>query len=211
MRETELAAMVVSSLSEWGWEVYQEVTGPFGRCDIVATRGPVVWAVECKTSFGLAVMEQAHNWTRYANYASVAVPIAPGRFGEKMCRSLGIGVLWAKVNQEEVLETVRPKFNRKTLKLKLFEEQKTFCPAGSTHGHWTPFKRTVRALVFEARKNPGIPFDKLIREIDHHYSSYSTAKSCLRGFIGTVIPELRTEIINRKLCVFPVENKEADA
>lgn len=203
--ETTLAAMVVESLTEWGWEVYQEVTGPFGRCDIVAKRGSIVWAIECKTSFGLAVMEQAHNWTRYANYSSVAVPIAPGRFGEKMCRTLGIGVLWVRVNHEEVSETVRPKLNRKILNLKLHEEQKTFCPAGSTHGHWTPFKRTVRALVLEVRNHPGIHFDKLIKEIDHHYSSFSSAKSCLRGFIGTVIPELRVEIVDRKLCVFPVD------
>ena len=200
--ETDLAKIVIELLSEWGWDVYQEVQGHGGICDIVGKRGNILWAIECKKSFGLAVIEQAHNWIKYAHYSSVAVPqTRDGYFAEQICREYGIGVF--RIKGETPRETIRPKMHRAIIPLHLYEEQKTFCEAGSANGgHWTDFKRTVRNLVREVELHPGMEFNKAIKVIDHHYSSFGSAKSCLRGFIGTVIPELRVEIVNRKLCVF---------
>ena len=57
-----------------------------------------------------------------------------------------------------------------------YEEQKTFCDAA-----------------------------EIAADIGRHYDSFCTAKPCLGGFIGTVIPESRVEIVYRKRCVFPVQ------
>ena len=75
--EVELARPVVAWLRLQRWEVYQEVQmgngGPVA--DIVARLGNLYWVVECKTKFGLAVMDQAHGWLGYAHLVSVAVPV----------------------------------------------------------------------------------------------------------------------------------------
>lgn len=209
--ETELAKEVIDNLTLWGWEIYQEVEGPGGRCDIVAKRGKIQWAIECKLSFGFPVLEQAFNWRRYAHYSSVAVPSAPGSFSlaHKVCETQGIGILRVLFNSNQVDELLKPSLNRHGGKLKLYEEQKTFCEAGGNQGgHWTPFKRTKRELIDKVRITPGIEFNQLIKAIDHHYGTFSTAKSCLRGFIGSsVIPELRCDMVDRKLCVFMADSK----
>jgi hypothetical protein len=213
--ESDLAKTVITMLREQGWEIYQEVEGPGGRADIVAVRGKIQWAIECKMSFGLAVIEQAHNWTRHCHYSSIAVPRGPSWFGRDICKSFGIGILSAHVWPEhydhvDVNELVRPKLNRKVCSLKLHEEQKTFCAAGGNRGgHWTPFKRTIRNLISRVHNEPGIEFEKLIKVLDHHYGSNASAKSCLRNFIGSdVIPELKIEMVGRKLCVFPADKKD---
>jgi len=211
MSEVDLAKMVVSHLVDWGWEVYQEVdgNGTGGRCDIVGKRGKVLWAIECKMSFGFPVIEQAAKWRFRAHYVSIAIPSPRSRenFGWKVCRDYGIGMLTCR--HRDITEEIRPRLHRKIRPLEVFEEQKTFCDAGSPcGGHWTRFKCTVRNLVAEVNRCPGIEFNQLIKGLDHHYHTFGTAKSCLRGFIGTVIPELRAEMVGRKLCVFPAEVKQ---
>lgn len=206
--ETGLAQLVVERVKDMGFEVYQEVEGPGGRCDIVAVRGKIHWAIECKLSFGMAVMEQAYNWLSQgrAHYVSVATPsLHTGWLQQRICKDYGIGVIGVKYG--EVREIERPRFNRRALGFKLFDQQKTFCQAGSNRGgHFTRFKWTVQNLVDKVHKQPGIEFVELIKSIDHHYGTFSTAKSCLREFIGTsVIPEIECRMVGKKLCVFPKE------
>jgi len=207
--EQELAQCLIKNLQEWGWTIYQEVEGPGGRVDIVAARDKIQWAIEAKLSFGFPVIEQAYNWRRQCHYSSVAVPWKSAGYrglAKNVCKNYGIGVIRIEIDRDIVEESVKPKLNRKPHLLKLYEEQKTFCEAGSSKGgQWTPFKRTCRELINLVRAKPGVEFNELIKTLDHHYSSLSSAKSCLRGFIGTVIPELRTETVNNKLCVFIAE------
>lgn len=75
IKETDVAAAVVAWLADMGWDVYQEVSlGNGGRtADLVARSGAVLWAIECKVSLGLAVLEQAHDLLPYAHLVSVAV------------------------------------------------------------------------------------------------------------------------------------------
>jgi hypothetical protein len=204
--EKDLAKIVVAMLQEWGWEVYQEVRGNGGRCDIVGSRGKLLWAIECKLSFGLPIIEQASKWIWQAHYVSIATPNSPSAFGEQILRHYGIGSISFR-GSEDYFERVRPRLNRKIHPIKLHEEQKYYAEAGTNGGgYYTPFKKTVNALILAVNHHPGIEFNKLIKEIDHHYQTLSTAKSCLRGFIGSsVIPQLRCEITDRRLCVFPVE------
>jgi hypothetical protein len=207
MKECEMASKVVTHLAESGFDVYQEVMGQYGVCDIVGVFDKITVAVECKTSFSLAVLGQAYRWRYSAHYVYVAVPArsAPDEFGQKICRDYGIGRLTCG---QEIRESIRPHLFRAKMKktgFKLYEQQKTFCAAGSANGgHWTPFKQTVSNVISLVRQKPGIPFTDLIKEIDYHYRTPGTAKSCLRKFIDTdVIPGVETRMVDRKLCVFP--------
>jgi len=202
--ETDLARKTVEILQEWGWEVYQEVIGRNGRCDVVGKRGQLLWAVECKLTFGLSVIEQAINWKGQAHYVSISTPSTrySSRIGNQILRHYGIGHLECKMDHYS--ETVKPHLNRKIKPIALHEEQKHGAQAGTNGGGYhTPFRNTVNLLIRRVHQKPGIEFKTLITEIDHHYSSLASAKSCLRGFIGTVIPELRFETVDGKLCVFP--------
>lgn len=203
MTEQELAEIVVHDLQSSGWDIYQEVEHHRGIADIVAVRGQIQWVIEAKTTFGFKVIEQAFRWKGWCNYVSVAVPKMTSHVGERFCRDYGIGVI-SVIGQP--YESLKAALQRRVVKIPLNDAQKDFCKAGdASGGRWTPFKQTCIHLVEKVKRNPGIEFNVLIKELDHHYQSHSSAKSCLRGFIGTVIPELRVEIIGRKLCVFITE------
>ena len=212
MTEEELAQIVIQELKDWQWDIYQEVEC-YGRvADIVAVKGRVQWVIEVKTSFGMKVMEQALRWKWICNYVSIAVPKVKNEFGKFLCRQNGIGIMtrftesgrpWSHGQMNEIL---KPSLHRKPGGIELKEIQKNFCNAGSSKGgHWTPFKQTCMNLIEIVQRNEGMEFSQLIKDLDHHYSSYGSARSCLLGFIGTVIPELRTEIVGGKLCVFTVK------
>jgi hypothetical protein len=202
--ETELAKIVVDKLHDWHWEVYQEVIYGPGRADIIAVNGKIRWGIECKASLGMAVIEQAYSLKNYCHYTSIATPISRSQMPVIICSRFGIGMMTIYHMRDDCTENLKPKLNRRPITMTLHDEQKTYCAAGSNQGgHWTAFKHTRDALIRYVRQHPGAQFSDVIKQIDHHYSSLSTAKSCLRGFIGTsVIPELRTEIIERRLCVF---------
>lgn len=98
--ETQVAAPVVAWLRAGGWDVYQEVRQGAGAraCDIVATQGRLIWAVEVKTRLSNAVLEQAAYWRQYAHFASVAVPM---RYDEDWVQKVfierhGLGVIGVK-------------------------------------------------------------------------------------------------------------------
>lgn len=209
--EEELADKVIKTLKEWKWEIYKEVQGPGGRCDIVAKNGSILWAVECKINFGIAVLEQAYNWKYYnkANYVSIALPKDVSFMGKEICSKFGIGVLVYSKYMDEVVEKKKPEFVRKIKPFELHEEQKDWGSAGTKEGgYFTPFKKTTRSLVEAVKRKNGIEYNQLIKTLDHHYGSLSSAKTCLKKFIETnVIPELELKIIDKKLCVFLKENK----
>ncbi len=210
LSESDVAKAVIEDLKAWKWEVYQEVNY-YGRvADIVAVRGHIQWAIETKTSFGLKVMEQAFRWKGICHYASIAVPKVKNTFGQFLCRQHGIGVITLLTEAGKpwgcggsAMEIIKPGLSRRIVGLELNEKQKYLCEAGSAKGgHWTPFKETCDNLVKAVKRSEGMEFSHLIERIDHHYASYHSARSCLKGFIGTVIPELKLVNVNGKLCVF---------
>lgn len=97
--EEALATAVSGWLAADGWETYHEVGGGGGsnRADIVATRGHLVWVVECKLRLGLEVLAQAEGWIGSAHFVSVAVPAdSRGRvtwFAEQIAAERGVGVI----------------------------------------------------------------------------------------------------------------------
>lgn len=186
MSERELAAAVVAWL-EGGWDVYQEVAGNCGVADIVAVDkdGPRLWIIECKTSFSLAVLSQAWHWIKAGAAHRVSVAVPCGRnwktrvFTEAIADAFGIGVL--SVNGTLITDRLTPRLHRKIVTpIRVYEEQKTECKAGSSRGgHWTAFRGTCKAVASFVSENPGCTATELVAGVEHHYASTSSARSSL--------------------------------
>lgn len=168
--------------------MFQEVTGAGGRADIVARQGSIVWVIETKTTFGLPVIEQAKRWSLHAHLVSVGTPSYPGEFGQEVCRLFGVGIISSGRTYSDgsgTKEVLRPRLNRKPWKLpRLCEEHKTYAEAGTNGGgYFTPFRRTMRIVEEEVRRTPGITIKELVKRVDHHYCSDSTARQCLAKWL----------------------------
>lgn len=184
LAEVDVAAPVVAWLRAGGWDVYQEVRNGKGgerSCDLVATRGPLVWAVEAKVRLCVEVLEQAHWWLQYAHYASVAVPYhylsALGPAFGHLVRAWGLGIFGVRPMEalcggtaiDKLVDNMHypPRLHRRGLAVHLrrwlCEEQKTFLAAGSPcGGGWTPFKDTCRNLAQFVREHPGCTLKEAI-------------------------------------------------
>lgn len=182
--EVALAERVTFWLRDLHWEVYQEVSCRGSRCDLVATQGPVTWAIEVKASFGLAVLEQAVFWKPHANRSSIAVPSATA-FGQKLADTYGIGIL--QVGYDRITERLPARLQRRCdgrLRRALRDEQKTYAPAGNSWGaYFSPFKATCANLAKHVRENPGTTLKAAINAISHHYASPQSARSHLVKWI----------------------------
>lgn len=198
-KESELAKVVVEELRERGWIVYQEVDVGSGTCDIVATRGRVLWAIECKVSLGLAVLAQARGWKDSANLVSVAV--LPGRMSDTRRLALdaaagfGIGVLevyreasyrWRFGGEGSRLqELAKPALRRRTfdfLRKRLRPEQQTYAEAGNADGkRWTPYMATCKALQHVLDREGPLTIREAVAALSgqHHYANEVSARSSL--------------------------------
>jgi hypothetical protein len=179
MKETDLAERVVAWLKHEGWDVYQEVEGPNGRCDIYAVREPLTWAIEVKATFGLKVIEQAHGWLGHANLVSIATPKPPNGFGLELCRHFGIGTIeivprenwdnrmidsgekWPNGSPLMRRERVdlppdlhvhqysKPRFLRRSARPRLYESQKDYAPAGNNYGKYVTGASEVKRQLVD--------------------------------------------------------------
>ena len=137
---------------------------------------------------------------QYANYVSIAIPGERRKKGslfyEMACRQFGIGCL--KVFSNCVRETVRPKINRipkwANISIHLTEQQKTFAEAGNNKGQrWTPFQQTAQNIYDYLHQHPGATLKQVIDNVDHHYQTSATAKSCIALWIRKGIIQVRQE------------------
>jgi hypothetical protein len=203
MTEQELAEKVVGWLQDQHWEVYQEVSCAGAICDIVAVRGPALWAIECKLKMGLAVLGQAHEWLRHANYVSVAVP-RPKRnrsaFINVLLRDYGIGCIELTERSSDQMASwgldirQRPaSFRRRVsgrLRAVLREEHKTWAKAGNARGaRFTPFQGTKRDIQRVVGQRKSLPLRELIDILDHHYATDASAKQHLTKLIEAGVIE----------------------
>lgn len=222
IKETDLAKAVVQWLSDYHWTVYQEVqVESFGRvADIVAIQGPLLWVIECKTSLGLAVMEQASHWTPYAHLVSVAVPSRKeysrhGSFVDRVLKLLGIGTLSYHsgsdygVRYQRVQEgSVSPRLNRTAaagrIRSALTEQQKTWAEAGNSEGRrWTPFQETSTRVTTYIKSHPGCTMSDVVRCVKTHYHSPSTARACLAKWIyAGVLSGVEIRTVGKKNFLF---------
>lgn len=197
MKETELAAPVVAWLNEQNWTVYQEVQfGPMSSiADIVAVRHGILWIIECKVAYGLAVLTQASGWA--AHYRSVAIPFAREKRDYQVARDYyRVGVLEVTAWEPCIRESVpAPLFLRQNDKWArdrvrryfplLTETHKTFAQAGSNrHDHLTPYKQTMMDVRKVIEKNPGCTVKFLYEQLGKmHYASRAS-------FTGNLIKSL---------------------
>lgn len=218
--EQELAALVVNWLASEGWEVYQEVQiARAGRiADIVATtkRGSVtlLWLIECKLSFTLDLISQAASWVGLAHWVSVAVPYtrrtSRGVMGV-LLDHYGLGVLrisGAPRSQSPVVLERSPRLCRhigKSLQEGLCEPQRTFAAAGNPNGQrWSPWKQTLALLREHVAAHPGCSMKDALKQIRHHYSSDSTARSSLVKWIElNRVPGVTLQRDGRHLMLYP--------
>jgi hypothetical protein len=210
--EADLARKVVSWLQDYQWEVYQEVqVASYDRiADIVATQGPLLWVIECKTSLGLSVMEQAYYWLGHANYISVAVPSRnnysrEGYFVTRLLTGLGIGSICVRSSGDQPVfqGEAKQRLFRKTshlLRNALVEAHKSFAEAGNAHGRrWSPFKETCAKIYAYVKQHPGCSIGDVVKNIETHYHTPSTAKSCLSKWINQgIVPGVESKTEGRR-------------
>lgn len=222
--ETALAAAVVDWLRAELWTVYQEVVCCGSICDLVATRGPLVWAIETKLSFGQPVLEQARNWIGRANWVSVATPHGGGSGGiiAEWARWKGIG--WLTAGHSRLDERIPPAFTRVrgsgmrtggitgsgmyTLRGCLRPQQITGVAAGgNAGGYYTPFRDTCQKVAAVVASNPGVGMRDLLAGVGAtHYASSAGARASIahwaeKGKIPGV--ELRRE--GKTVRLYPTE------
>lgn len=101
MKESDMYPPLKKWLENQGYTVYPEIEprpgGP--RADIVAAKDDQIMIVEMKTSFGLAVMEQADYWASggYAHQTYIAIPLRERwqvpAIAQRTLELIGVGVL----------------------------------------------------------------------------------------------------------------------
>lgn len=218
MTEQDAAALVVTYLSELGFEVYQEVTFPEGViADIVAVRGLECWIVEVKTAWSLALLEQCrqHKLWGHGNRIFAAVPISRNQEDhQRLFLDCGFGTILigcaAPTGTGPKLGKMAPKLTwrpiQTTLKM-LHSGYQTSAKAGapSAAGRWTPFAQTCRFLHQEVLKEPGLSVKDAMSRIKHHYASEASARSSMLSWIEAGrMPGVRAERDGKLFRLFPV-------
>lgn len=209
MKETDIGERTAAMLRDMGWTVYAEVqAGPQNPiCDIVATRGSMVWAIECKAARSIDVIDQASQWLGAAHLVSVAVPPSvrgrraffPGLSAWKEIAEIrGIGVIAVREYGRDVeIESFGRVYRRIApgrLLNRLRDEQQASVPGTAGGGHWTPFRGTCEQLRTVVHTHPGIKMADALTKIKHHYGNQKTAASSLSKWIKEGIVEgLRLE------------------
>lgn len=200
LTETAIGEAVVAWLRAQDWDVYQEVKAGVHQApvaDIVATRGPVVWIIECKKAIGVEVLDQLLYWYRlgFANYFSAATfatckqYVAPktriSEVAKYLLNHFGMGGLY--VDPKDPTHIIReplPRLHRRPkewhdIRDYLHPDQRTRIPAGQKGGNYsTPFQRTCDELRRLVEAGPISP-KEAIEQMSHHYQCDSTARSCL--------------------------------
>jgi len=217
MKETDLAKLVVDWLIDQHWDVYQEVQFYYGGpiADIVAVRNGIMWIIECKTSYGFTVLQQASNWM--VHYRSVAVPseIHYHRDYAVAEHYYRVGVIEVKLKYDSVREVVEaPLMYRKRNMVKRFSSEltelhKTFAPAGSSSGqHLTPYKLTIMEVKKIVQINPGCTIKDLYAELGKmHYASEASFKgTLLKSLIDFEKDWCKVDMSTRPFKLFAITN-----
>lgn len=204
LTEETIATRLQNWLTAQGWDCYPEVQLRSGtRVDLVATRGPIVHAIEVKTTASLAVLEQAMGHRRMFHLVSVATPYTKSQGFRSVCRAFGIG--WIRIHDEVWIPEEPERWRREAqparieiapildrsahaaarrIRERLSPQHKRFSPGNASCAYWTPYRATCEQILREVQREPrGVPLRELVRRIKHHYGSDATAVSCLRKWI----------------------------
>jgi hypothetical protein len=202
VREEEIGERLKTFLEDEGWTVYAEVA-PWGggsrRCDLVATRGPVLFAIETKPAVTARAIVQGLGWIPLSNLTALAVASCSRDWEtvmRELCRASGLGLL--RVTEFGVNFDVPPPLRRRKgskLANSLAEEQRTWSkPGNADNDYFTPWKRTVRRVASFVEAHGPCTLKEIANGIEHHYASSSTARAgILFALKRGLIPGLRVE------------------
>lgn len=202
-KESELATRVMAWLTAEGWDCYPEVQthSMSHRADIVAVfKQKLVWVIECKMSLSLAVLDQATRWLGDSHWVSAAVPhrkrTETSFAAQQYLKWKGIGLIRVAIDGEQfrhgfsgVSEIVDAPIHRRNFSNRLLAtlhpDMKRYTP-GTQSGYSTPYRRTMDGVREFISRNPGCTIKEIMDGIKkHHYSSQSTARSCIRVALGS--------------------------
>jgi hypothetical protein len=213
IQETELYLPVKNWLEDQGFEVFPEVQLHWGMniVDIIGIHKPLTIAVELKTSFSLAVIEQAINNRLLVHKSYVAVPyferiIRNGKYVEgsdhrlatNICRENGIGVLRLhfdrKTNNYKYLEEIQPaKLSRKWCvyqkqiiaicdeNRKKFNEENNIVAGAKGGGYLTDYKKTIQNVINFLKDHNKATAKEICDNIDYHYNGYNPASQLYKS------------------------------
>jgi len=210
LKESDIAKIIINWFEGNGYTIYKEVVNTGSgknRADIIAVKNGEYTVIETKVSFGLTVIEQGFKWSEYSHYRYIGLPYSSKRnsrtFGYNICRDLGIGVI--EVDKHKNVRIVHESAFTKTPNLPpLYEEQK-YQEAGvkpTKDSYVTPFKFTCRELIKYVKDNGDTSLLSVIKKINHHYKSDSSAQNALIKLIKIgVLPELEIYKDGRTTCV----------
>lgn len=225
MKETELAEAVIAWLESQHWDVYQEVQAYAysGICDIIATKGFLVWAIECKTTLSWNVIEQARLWRTH--FRSIAIPKAKARTKGRrtayhVCHNFfKLGIIEVSNyfgDQLDVYELKSAPLMReyhepsKRILNILRPEHKTHAKAGSVRkGHFTPYKDTMLQVKRFIIKHPGCTLKEIMDETGKgHYAHMKSARASIRSALFTIESDwCRVDIETKPWKYYIIESK----
>lgn len=215
-RETDVGQPVSEWLRDMGWRVYPEVEVPkaTGIADMVATRGPLVWIIECKVSLSLDLLGQIIQWEGFAHMRSIAIPrlrTAARTAAQRLLHHEGIGMIHAGASSLDVYEALSPRLARHApsvarVRSALCDEHEGWATPGqasSAGSRLTAFSLTCRRVRDFATNHPGCSMKSLVESVEHHYHSSATARSALATWIRKgIVPGVRAERDGRALRIY---------
>lgn len=201
-KESDLALIVVEHLDELDYDVYKEVSkagGGSDRADIYAVKktgsvnsdsinldGATV-SIETKLNFNMKVLEQAHNWKKWANLNYIAIPMLKRtkvrNFCYHVCESIGIGMIEVDMEKKMCFISVNPTPNENIKPPKLYEEQKLSVAGNDKNQFMTPFKITCNRIQTYMSDKVHIKLSELVKNINHHYKSNMSASTALSKYL----------------------------
>lgn len=225
--EADMATRMMDYLEGWGWDCYPEADLPYfgGRADIAAVRRGVLWIIETKLSFTLALLDQALARRQGAHIVSIAVPryknrnaawpIRQSSAAALFCRQNGIGVFSVDTGWREhadIYEDLRPRWTDRRLfsivkqnMEYLHPDMKRYAPgAVGKYGWSTPWRRTMNKAQEFIAANPGCTIKELVESIDHHYSNNASARGSLLHWLE-VKKVCRMDRSGHAVKLFPLE------
>lgn len=190
--ESEMSLPVMAWLDSLGYVPYAEVPHYESCVDIVAVRdpGPVLIAVEMKTSLTKRVVGQAYMAGLFAEYSYCAVLSKPRESSLRTCRDRGVGVVRVEGGKVEILaepEKSKLLYARSTLAVVARLRSR---PPGGVAGKPAlkgvgPAQDCARRVARWRREHPGSTWREIYANVENHYSSLESMRGALtsRGLV----------------------------
>lgn len=197
--EIEIATSVILWLRRNGWKVYQEVPLYGSLIDIVAERDGILWGIEVKTSFSATLKQQVKRIVHFVHRTSIAIPypkrrkqshrIHTGIPGSEYYKEIGVLYVDEIGTVEEILVPTEGMsrsslFNRIIKNIEHMEEVPPGIAGQPSKDRDSPFTRTCALLRDYIKEHPSCTLKEAVENIDHHYSSFSSAYGSLGKWIN---------------------------